>query len=52
MAHTDGATNAMEWGALHGCPAVQRGEEPVIAWSDSALVLWIRPRHTRRLMDV
>lgn len=27
-AHTDGATNAMGWGALHDCLAVLRGEEP------------------------
>ncbi|MFC1975082.1 NAD(P)-dependent oxidoreductase [Chloroflexota bacterium] len=26
--HTDGATNAMGWGALRGCLAVLRGEEP------------------------
>jgi phosphoglycerate dehydrogenase-like enzyme len=28
-AHTDGATNAMGWGALRDCLAVLRGEEPV-----------------------
>jgi D-3-phosphoglycerate dehydrogenase len=27
-AHTDGATNAMGWGALNDCLAVLRGEEP------------------------
>ena len=27
-AHTDGATNAMGWGALNDCMAVLRGEEP------------------------
>jgi phosphoglycerate dehydrogenase-like enzyme len=27
-AHTDGAANAMGWGALHDCLAVLRGEEP------------------------
>jgi phosphoglycerate dehydrogenase-like enzyme len=27
-AHTDGAMNAMGWGALHDCLAVLRGEEP------------------------
>ncbi|MDX9866226.1 MAG: phosphoglycerate dehydrogenase, partial [Anaerolineaceae bacterium] len=27
-AHTDGATNAMGWAALHDCVAVLRGEEP------------------------
>jgi D-3-phosphoglycerate dehydrogenase len=27
-AHTDGAINAMGWGALHDCLAVLRGEEP------------------------
>ena len=27
-AHTDGATNAMGWGALHDCLAVLRGEAP------------------------
>jgi D-3-phosphoglycerate dehydrogenase len=27
-AHTDGATNAMGWGALHNCLAVLRGEDP------------------------
>lgn len=28
-AHTDGATNAMGWGALRDCLAVLRGEEPI-----------------------
>jgi len=28
-AHTDGATNAMGWGALRECLAVLRGEEPI-----------------------
>lgn len=28
-AHTDGATNAMGWGALEACLAVLRGEEPL-----------------------
>lgn len=28
-AHTDGAINAMGWGALRGCLAVLRGEEPI-----------------------
>jgi phosphoglycerate dehydrogenase-like enzyme len=28
-AHTDGATNAMGWAALHDCLALLRGEEPV-----------------------
>jgi D-3-phosphoglycerate dehydrogenase len=28
-AHTDGATNAMGWGALNDCLAVLRGEEPI-----------------------
>lgn len=27
--HTDGATNAMGWGALHDCLAVLRGQQPV-----------------------